>query len=89
MKGGGNSGRKPMRLLRWAEPLQEYNYSIIYRPGKENSVADMLSRAINNDEKPIPELENETRADEVFLNTVFGNESLRVLNRMEFADATN
>ncbi len=33
-----------MRILRWADRLQEYNYAIVYRPGKDNCVADMLSR---------------------------------------------
>ena len=41
---GPTLGRKPMRILRWAERLQEYNYDIVYRPGKDNCVADMLSR---------------------------------------------
>ncbi|MCO5591460.1 hypothetical protein L7F22_045443 [Adiantum nelumboides] len=33
-----------MRQRRWIELLQEYNFEIIYRTGKENSVADALSR---------------------------------------------
>lgn len=33
------------RLVRWALKLQDYNYTIIYRPGSANVVADALSRA--------------------------------------------
>lgn len=32
------------RHRRWAEILSEFNFSIQYRPGKENTVADALSR---------------------------------------------
>lgn len=32
------------RLHRWALTLQEYDFDICYRPGKENRVADALSR---------------------------------------------
>ena len=33
-----------MRQRRWIEILHEYDFDIIYRPGKENVVADSLSR---------------------------------------------
>ncbi|GMF50460.1 unnamed protein product [Phytophthora fragariaefolia] len=32
------------RLHRWAQTLQEYDFDILYRPGRENQVADALSR---------------------------------------------
>lgn len=34
------------RQARWMEILEEYNYTINYRPGKENTGADALSRSI-------------------------------------------
>lgn len=33
------------RQLKWAALLQEFSYTIVYRPGRENAVADALSRA--------------------------------------------
>lgn len=41
------------RLARWALTLQEYNYTIIHRPGKENANADALSRAPPVDTAPV------------------------------------
>ena len=38
-----------MRLQRWAASLSEYDFEIVFIPGKENVVADALSR-INEDE---------------------------------------
>lgn len=36
------------RLVRWRLKLMEYDYKIIYKPGKQNSNADCLSRPIHN-----------------------------------------
>lgn len=32
------------RQIRWAERLDQYNYRLVFRPGKDNIVADSLSR---------------------------------------------
>ena len=104
--GAGSTGRKPMRLLRWTERLQEYNYDIVFRPGKDNSVADFLSRPVQNNSRGEGNSDTQSnntsalsknesfdetsdvRADEKFLNTIFGTEALRAINRKELADAT-
>ena len=39
------SGHKPLRHYRWSERLQAYNFTTQFTPGKENVVADLLSRA--------------------------------------------
>ncbi|GMF55952.1 unnamed protein product [Phytophthora fragariaefolia] len=48
------------RLHRWALTLQEYDFDIQYRPGKETHVADALSQS------PVAEEENSNvRRDEI------------------------
>ena len=42
------SGRRPMRLLRWAERLNQYNVTFVSRLGKDKLVQDLLARG------PIP-----------------------------------
>ena len=38
------TGHKPMRIARWAARLLHYTYTVEYKPGTENVVADALSR---------------------------------------------
>ena len=38
------------RVTQWLLLLQEFNISIMDRPGKTNVVVDFLSRIINNEE---------------------------------------
>lgn len=40
----GGTGHRPLRLHRWHDRLMQYNFTVEYRPGKRNSVADCLSR---------------------------------------------
>nr|AAG37039.1 polyprotein [Dictyostelium discoideum] len=47
------TGKFTDRITRWTVLLQEYNYEIIYRPGKENFLADALSRCPDRDQQPI------------------------------------
>ncbi len=39
------TGHKPLRLHRWADRLNQYNYQLLFTPGKDNVVADFLSRS--------------------------------------------
>jgi hypothetical protein len=41
------------RVTRWLLLLQEFDITIVDRPGKENVVADFLSRLTTNDDKPV------------------------------------
>jgi hypothetical protein len=40
----GNRGVKPLRISRWYARLLNYNFKLVYRPGKDNQIADALSR---------------------------------------------
>ena len=48
------------RVRRWRLLLEEFDYTFIYTPGKDNVVADMISRypVINIDEKAIEDMTN-------------------------------
>ncbi len=37
------TGHRPLRLHRWADRLNQYNYQLLFTPGKDNVVADFLS----------------------------------------------
>lgn len=41
------SGHKPLRLHRWGERLRQYDYQLKFTPGRDNVVADLLSRSID------------------------------------------
>lgn len=58
-------GRAGMRIARWSARLMWFNYSVEYKPGRENVVADCLSRL------PLPVLNQlELEEDTVVLVTV-------------------
>jgi hypothetical protein len=66
------------RITRWLLLLQEFNITIVDRPGKENLVADFLSRIHNNDEN--------TPIDDSFPNKYLFVVSTNI---MWFADIAN
>jgi hypothetical protein len=39
---------KSERVRRWRSTLEEFDYTFEYCPGKENTIADMLSRSLPN-----------------------------------------
>ena len=87
---GSNKGRKPMRLLRWADRLQQYSYEIVYRSGKENTVPDLLSRAVDSgyllsntsEAHPDQTLELQT------ISTIFGSLALKAITPNELGQET-
>ena len=41
------------KKARWVMNLQQYNFEIVHRAGKENKNADALSRLVNNIEEKL------------------------------------
>ena len=58
------SGHKPLRIHRWSERLQQYNFTTLFTPGRDNVVADLLSRATPN---PTPDPGPDTVEPELIL----------------------
>ena len=91
----GSQGRKPMRLLRWAERLNEYQFDMVYRPGEQNCVADMLSRndggAAQVPQQQLAQSRMDSHVDEeseLQIRTIFGNEALAAIDAASIAQKT-
>jgi len=86
----GGTGHRPLRLHRWNDRLQQYNFEVLYRPGKQNFAADCLSRyneaeaTSTNEADPV-----ETSDDSVEIDTVFGSTSSPVVDLIELSTETN
>jgi transposase InsO family protein len=82
----GGSGHRPLRLHRWYDRLQQYNYTVEYKPGKTHAVPDCLSRAAGDSSQAPPT--DDYLADEPTVNTVFGDLNLPVVTPQQLATAS-
>ncbi|CEM34297.1 unnamed protein product [Vitrella brassicaformis CCMP3155] len=53
------------RLLRWSVLLQHYSFSVIWKPGRENHLADALSRVQASHWDPLPRLQAPVTAQDM------------------------
>ena len=75
-----------MRLMRWADRLHQYSFEIVYRPGKENSVADSLSRTMSAEAK---EHAQEAAAEAAQIAKIFGTPLLQAVKPSRLAQETS
>lgn len=54
-----NNNNNNAKLKRWKSKIEEYNYTLIYKPGKTNLVSDALSRL------PLPDTTNVISKQEI------------------------
>ncbi|CAH8582717.1 unnamed protein product [Dicrocoelium dendriticum] len=78
----GTNGIRPLRIHRWYARLLTYDFQIKFRPGRENQVADGLSRL------PLNETENNEDDNERLLVSSLSNEPISALTREELQKAT-
>ena len=79
------SGHRPLRIYRWSDRLQQYDFDVIYRPGSMNQVADMLSRLPNDDSTNTAQDEISDRSESV-VQQIF---SKSVITPNKLAEATS
>jgi hypothetical protein len=85
----GGSGHRPLRLHRWADRLFQYNFSVTYRPGRYNVVADCLSRSFD---KATVSAQDDVMADsdqeDGLVQSIFGSLATPVVTLEAVASAT-
>lgn len=98
----GGSGHRPLRLHRWSDRLFQYTFDVVFRPGRENRVADWLSRSFDEIETAMPATDAITVIDESLsdngipdadlddhlIATVFGTIGAAVITLPAVAQAT-
>ena len=55
-----------VRMFRWSLYISSFDFEVVYRPGKQNAVADALSRAVPN-ESTEPQQESQVSPENVLL----------------------
>ncbi len=78
-------GHRPLRLYRWSERLNQYKFKTVYMPGRENVVADLLSRAIT---APAEVTSATNKKEEAFINEVLEAQTKNVITPAELLLAT-
>jgi hypothetical protein len=90
----GGTGHRPLRLHRWADRLFQYNFEVVFRPGKRNVVADCLSRAFDEPTDAAAAdasvaSDNDDDSDDVnMVQSIFGNLSTSVVPLDAVVNAT-
>lgn len=70
-------GHRPLRLHRWSDRLQQYDFQLQFMPGKSNVVADFLSRPVTT-HCPAPSPADEQ--DTVHCSAVFTEDEEEILH---------
>ena len=74
------------RQLRWQEKAADYDCEILYKPGKENVVADALSRIRINMLCSLPTKDLEIEIKDGYNHSLLGNLIKEVERKMETTD---
>ena len=75
-------GRKPLRLARWYDRLQQYAFVVEYKPGGDNCMADMLSRTPTA-------MSSTSEVDVCTVMSIFGDSRVSVISEQELVNETS
>ena len=84
----GGTGHRPLRLHRWCDRLYQYTFDVQYKPGRENCVADCLSRSYDGSEDAITSAGFDADEEEQPISTIFGSQDTAVVTSAAVAAAT-
>lgn len=77
-----STGQRPLRIARWTARLLRYNFTVKYRRGSDNKIADALSRL------PAPGTEGELQLEEEVVSLVTSSVHLADLKLATAEDGT-
>ena len=88
------TGHRPLRLHQWADRLFQYTFSVVYRPGVQNVVADCLSRAFESSASlsvvPFAQPSDDIKDQEdIAIQVIFGDLATSVVTLQMVADTTS
>lgn len=86
----GGTGHRPLRLHRWCDRLYQYTFDVQFRPGRDNPLADCLSRSFDEAEGVATPTDSPLVAatEEHLISTIFGTWDTAVVTPAAVAAAT-
>lgn len=78
-----NSKRHESKMYRWRTQLSDYRFKILYKEGKQNGVADALSRIETGEPKTLEEVLRNTDTKLLRALTRAKNKELQILSKMK------
>ncbi len=82
------TGRKPLRLHRWYDRLNVYDFKVEYKVGATNCMADLLSRSFGAERRGADSTAGDIQEHAESVASIFGDSRVSLVSEMELAEAT-